>query len=79
MTTIKGGSRSAEKSRKVLMMMKAVKLGWVGAGSGQELEPGRSRLGAGQEQSSSKAGAGAVQEQTRSRAKVRKWWLASTA
>ena len=29
--TIKGGSRRAEKSRKVLMMMKAVKLGWAGA------------------------------------------------
>ena len=30
--TIKGGSRRAEKSRKALMMMmKAVKLGWAGA------------------------------------------------
>ncbi len=26
----------AEKSRKVLMMMKAAKLGWAGAGTGQE-------------------------------------------
>ena len=29
--TIKGGSRRAEKSRKVLMMMLAAKLGWAGA------------------------------------------------
>ena len=35
--TIKGGSRRAEKSRKVqMMMMKAVKLGWAGPGAGQE-------------------------------------------
>ena len=34
--TIKGGSRRAEKSRKVLMMMKAAKLGWAGSGAGQE-------------------------------------------
>ena len=34
--TIKGGSRRAEKSRKVLMMMKAAKLGWAGAGAGKE-------------------------------------------
>ena len=32
--TIKGGSRRAEKSRKVLMMMKAAKLGWAGSGAG---------------------------------------------
>ena len=31
LTTSKGGSRRAEKSRKVLMMMKAAKLGWAGA------------------------------------------------
>ena len=30
--TIKGGSRRAEKSRKVLMMMKAAKLGRAGSG-----------------------------------------------
>ena len=35
-STIKGGSRRAEKSRKVLMMMKAAKLGWAGSGAGQE-------------------------------------------
>ena len=29
-STIKGGYRRAEKSRKVLMMMKAAKLGWAG-------------------------------------------------
>ena len=36
--TIKGGSRRAEKSRKVLMMMmlKAAKLGWAGPGAGQK-------------------------------------------
>ena len=44
-TTIKGGSRRAEKSRKVLMMMmKAAKLGWAGPGAGQE--QGRNRAGA---------------------------------
>ena len=31
--TIKGGSRRAEKSCKVLMLMKAAKLGWAGAGA----------------------------------------------
>ena len=32
-STTKGGSRRAEKSRKVLMMMmKVAKLGWAGAG-----------------------------------------------
>ena len=37
-STIKGGSRRAEKSRKVLMMMmmKAARLGRVGPGVGQE-------------------------------------------
>ena len=40
--TIKGGSRRAEKSRKVLlMMMKAAKLGW--AEPGAEQEQGRNR------------------------------------
>ena len=35
--TIKGGSRRAEKSRKVLMMMmKTAKLGWAGPGAGQK-------------------------------------------
>ena len=43
--TIKGGYRRAEKSRKVLMMMKAAKLGWAGPGAGQEQT--RSRVGAG--------------------------------
>ena len=41
--TIKGGSRRAEKSCKVLMMMKAAKLGWAGAGAG----PGRAEAGQG--------------------------------
>ena len=54
--TIKGGSRRAEKSCKVLMMMKAAKLGWAGAGLEQEQgqegrKQGRSRaeVGTGQE------------------------------
>ena len=42
--TIRGGSRRAEKSHKVLMMMKAAKLGWAGQ------EQAGSTLGAGQEQ-----------------------------
>ena len=46
--TIKGGSRRAEKSREVLMIMKAAKLGWVGSRVGQEQT--MSRPGAGQEQ-----------------------------
>ena len=67
--TIKGGSRRAEKSRKVLMMMKAAKLGWAGSGAGQELtmsrpgtgwEHARSRPGAMQEQGKSKSRAGAL-------------------
>ena len=69
--TIKGGSRHAEKSRKVLLMMKAVKLG-------QELEQGRSRnmVGAGLEQvGMSRAGvgegAGAGQEGGRGRSMSR--------
>ena len=36
LNTIKGGSRRAEKSRKVLMMMKAAKLGWAGLGAAQK-------------------------------------------
>ena len=66
---IKGGSRRAEKSRKVLMMMKAAKLGWAGSGAGQEKtmsrpgagwEHARSRPGAMQEQGRSKSRAGAL-------------------
>ena len=77
--TIKGGSRRAEKSYKVLMMMmmKTAKLGWAGPGAGQEQEreQGRnmSREGAGQgnraEQSKAEQGrkkAGAWQELRRS-------------
>ena len=45
--TIKGGSRRAEKSRELLMMVKAVKLGWAGAG--QEQGKGREVAGAEQE------------------------------
>ena len=62
LVTIKGGSRRAEKSRKVLMMMmKAAKLGWAGpagqeqawskARAGLKYKQGRSRAGTGQEQS----------------------------
>ena len=39
--TIKGGSRRAEKSSKVLMMMKAAKLGWAGAGAGKKTAQGQ--------------------------------------
>ena len=42
--TIKGGSRRAEKSRKMLMMMMTAKLGLAGPGAGQEQR--RSRAGA---------------------------------
>ena len=52
-----GGSGRAEKSRKVLMMMKAAKLGWAGP--------------AGQEQGWSKARAGLKHVQGRSRAGTR--------
>ena len=56
MFTIKGGSRRAEKSHKVLMMMmKAAKLGWAGPGAGQEQTMGRP--GAGWEQARSRPGA----------------------
>ena len=57
--TIKGGSRRSEKSCKVLMVMKAAKLGWAGAGAGLEQEQGRSSAG---------------QEQGRSRNKARTGW-----
>ena len=69
MVTIKGSSRRAEKSRKVLMMMKAAKLGWAGSGAGQEQtmsrpgaewEKAMSRTGAMQEQGMSKSRAGAL-------------------
>ena len=53
--TIKGGNRRAEKSRKVLMMMKAAKLGWAGSGAGQEQT--MSRPGAGWEHARSRLGA----------------------
>ena len=56
--TIKGDSRRAKKSRKVLMMMmKAAKLGWAGPGAGQEQS--RSRPGVKQERGRSKSRAGA--------------------
>ena len=45
--TIKGSFRRAEKSRKVLMMMKAAKLGWAGAGAGKRQGRSRSRAEAG--------------------------------
>ena len=54
--TIKGGYRRAEKSRKVLMMMKAAKLDLAEPGAG------RSRVGVGQDQSKSRAEAGAGEE-----------------
>ena len=57
--TIKGGSRRAEKSRKVLMMMKAAKLGWAGAGAEKKQSWSKSRARKGR----SRAG----QEQGRSR------------
>ena len=50
-TTIKGGSRRAEKSCKVLMMMKAAKRGWAGAGQEQTM----SRPVVGREQARSNA------------------------
>ena len=62
--TIKGGSRRAEKSRKVLMMMmKAAKLGWAGPGAGQGRGKSKARAGQRREQGRSRAGAG--QEQGR--------------
>ena len=63
--TIKGGSRRAEKSKKVLMMMKAAKLGWTGAGAGYKqgwtksrARKGRSRAGQEQGRSGKRARAG---------------------
>ena len=54
-----------KKSRKVLMMMKAVKLGWAGAGGGKKqgwtkskARKGRSRAGQEQGRSRNRAGAG---------------------
>ena len=65
---VKGSSRRAEKSRKVLMMMKAAKLVWALGRTSAGADLSRvehSRVGAGleQEQSRSRAGAGAGQEQ----------------
>ena len=57
--TIKGGSRRAEKSRKVLMMMKAAKLGCAGAGAGKKQGWTKSRARKGR--------SWAVQEQGRRR------------
>ena len=70
--TSKGGSRRAEKSRKVLIMMKAAKLGWAGAGAGKEQGWSRSRAGAGPGraeagQGRSRAEVGTGQEEGRSR------------
>ncbi len=59
-----GGSGRAEKSRKVLMMMKAAKLGW--AETGVEQEQGRSRVKHSKAERGQKLGrsrAGAGQEQ----------------
>ena len=65
--TIKGGSRRAEKSRKMLMMMKAEKMEWARSGTGQEQTMSRpgagwSKLGAGQEQYKSREEARVGQE-----------------
>ena len=70
--TMKGGSRRAKKSQKVLMMMQVAKLGWAGIGAGLKQEQGRirSRKGrrrAGQKQGSSRNRAGAGKEKGRSR------------
>ena len=60
--TIKGGSRRAEKSCKVLMMMmKAAKLGLAGPGAGLEQGWSKARAGLKHEQGSS---AGTGQEQS---------------
>ena len=55
-STIKGGYRRAEKSRKVLMMMKAAKLDLAEPGAG------RRRVGVGQDQGKSRVEAGAGEE-----------------
>ena len=52
--------------RKVLLMMKAAKLGWAGPGAGQEQT--MSRPGAGWEQARSRPGA--MQEQGRSKSRA---------
>ena len=63
--TIKGGSSRDEKSCKVLMMLKAAKLGWAAVGAGKKqgwtksiARKGRSRAEAGQEQGRSRNWAG---------------------
>ena len=66
--TIKGGSRRAEKSRKVLMMMNAAKLEWAGPKEGQEQI--KSRPGAGWEQARSRPGATQEQGMNKSRARA---------
>ena len=66
MYTIKGGYRRAEKSRKVLMMMKAAKLGWPRPRAWQE--QAMSRPGAGWERARSRPGA--MQEQGRSKSRA---------
>ena len=53
MITIKGGSHRAEKSRKVLMMMKVAKLGWVGP-VGQEQGWSKAKVGLKYEQEQEK-------------------------
>ena len=55
-STIKGGSRRAKKSRKVLMMIKAAKLGWAGP-AGQEQGWSKARAGLKHEQGRNGAGA----------------------
>ena len=55
-----------KKSGKVLMMMKAAKLGWAGPGAGQEQT--KSRPGVGWEQARSRPGA--MQEHERIRAEA---------
>ena len=64
--TRKVGYRRAEKSREVLMMMKAVKLGWPQPRAWQE--QAMSRPGAGWERARSRPGA--MQEQGRSKSRA---------
>ena len=47
-----------KKSHKVLMMIKASKLGWAGLGAGQRHSKSRAEAGAGKEQGRSRAKAG---------------------
>ena len=63
---IKGGSRRAKTFFRVLMMIKAAKLGWARPGAGQEQT--MSRLVAGWEQARSSTGA--IQEQERRKSKA---------